>query len=72
MSKTLDAFGYQISGDLASALIAVPLVALFLVALKWAFKNECGRYGGDDSGCSDHVGHSRPDGSCGGQIAHDR
>ena len=46
-NNVIDAFGYQISGDLAAAVITVPLVALFVVVLGWVFRNE---RGSDDLG----------------------
>lgn len=54
MPNTIDAFGVQISGDLASVLITVPIVAVYVLALRWVFKNELGRHGGDSVRDSDH------------------
>ena len=73
MSRTIDAFGWQISGDLAALLLTIPLVALFVLALGWAFQNE---RRADDLGSgvrgTDH-GSNGGDHHCGiGGVANDR
>jgi hypothetical protein len=68
MPNTIDAFGVQISGDLASVLITVPMIAVYVLALSWVFKNELGRHGGDSGSSSDHASDSGSDGSGRGEV----
>lgn len=72
MPNTIDAFGVQISGDLASILITVPMIAVYVLALSWVFKNELGRHGGDSGGRSDHAGDCRLNGNRRSEVTHDR
>lgn len=73
MSRTIDAFGWQISGDLAALMQTIPLVTLFVVALSWAFRNE---RGSDDLGSGIRGTDHGSDGGnhCGGigGVANDR
>jgi hypothetical protein len=73
MSRTIDAFGWEISGDLAALMLTIPLVALFIVALSWAFRNE---RGSDDLGSgirgTDNGGNGGNHRSGIGGVANDR